>query len=241
MLTIRLLQQRPIFGDMGDWYTAVYSLTIVIFGLRRIAVKPTGYIKRQTFTLMSVQVIPLFILPMFVFPFLGTHGLLGDWVMKNVFPDGSYWRAFGFVLAWPLFIHNLATGQPTMFWLLRRDFAIVCDYSLYCLSMGQRAPIADGSAPAAPWPKPSEMNTGPTRRMELLRRNWKMPVSRSLVCDALSRSLRFFPGKRDPRFRLRSDIYGVVVDIVFAGSWAWAFIFLCPAGYGAVFFAHWRP
>jgi polyferredoxin len=34
-----------------------------------------------------------------------------------VFPGKSYWRAYGFILAWPLFIHNLATGAPTMFWL----------------------------------------------------------------------------------------------------------------------------
>jgi polyferredoxin len=48
--------------------------------------------------------------------------------MENIFPDQSYWRAFGFVLAWPLFIYNTATGAPTAFWLvlgLIQTFVIV--------------------------------------------------------------------------------------------------------------------
>ncbi len=114
----KLAGQRPVFADMGDWYTVMYSLTIIVFGLRRIFVKPTGYIKRQTLALMAFQVVPLCILPMFVLPWMGERGMLGHWTMANVFPGGSYWRAYGFILAWPLFIHNLATGQPTIFWLV---------------------------------------------------------------------------------------------------------------------------
>lgn len=123
------LNGTPVLGyDPGFWYTTMYSLTIVIFGFRRIHVNPTGYIRRQTYALMAIQVVPLFILPVFVFPALGAHGLLGGWVMTNVFPGESYWRAYGFVLAWPLFIYNLATGQPTVFWLvvgLIQTFAII--------------------------------------------------------------------------------------------------------------------
>jgi NosR/NirI family nitrous oxide reductase transcriptional regulator len=108
-----------LFGyDPGFWYTALYSLTIVVFGLRRMHVHPTGYIRRQTITLILIQVIPLFILPVFVFPYLGKHGYLGAWILREVFPDGSYWRAYGLILAWPLFIHNLAMGGPTLFWLI---------------------------------------------------------------------------------------------------------------------------
>jgi ferredoxin len=103
---------------MGGWYTLMYSLTIVVFGFRRIYARPTGYIKRQTYVLMAFQVIPLCILPMFVLPWMGNGGMLGSWVMENAFPGESYWRAYGFILAWPLFIHNLATSQPTMFWLI---------------------------------------------------------------------------------------------------------------------------
>ncbi len=116
-VSYKLFNTRPVYGDMGIWYTLFYSVTIVVFGWRRITVNPTGYIKRQTLLLMAIQVIPLFILPVFVIPSLARNGLLSEWVMTNVFPAGSYWRAYGLVLAWPLFIHNLATNQPTAFWL----------------------------------------------------------------------------------------------------------------------------
>ncbi len=112
----------------GTWYTALYSLTIVVFGIARIRRNPTGYIKRQTYALMAFQVIPLFILPVFVFPWMGENGLLNDWVMREVFPGKAYWRSYGFILAWPLFVHNLATGQPTIFWLvvaLAQSFLII--------------------------------------------------------------------------------------------------------------------
>jgi polyferredoxin len=53
-----------------------------------------------------------------VFPALGSHGFLPDWVMENLFPNESYWRSFGLILAWPLFLYNLASGQPYGFWLV---------------------------------------------------------------------------------------------------------------------------
>ncbi len=117
-IAYKLLSQRPLLADMGDWYTALYSLTIVIFGFRRIYVRRTGYIARQTLTLMALQVMPLFVVPLFVLPYMGAHHLLPAWIMQNVFPGQSYWRAFGFVLAWPLFVYNVATGAPTLFWLV---------------------------------------------------------------------------------------------------------------------------
>lgn len=127
-IAYKLLARHPLFGDMGDWYTALYSLTIVIFGVRRIYKRGTGYITRQTLVLMAFQVLPLFVLPLFVLPYMGSHHLLPAWIMETVFPGQSYWRAFGFVLAWPLFIYNAATGTPTMFWLalgILQTFVIV--------------------------------------------------------------------------------------------------------------------
>jgi len=102
------------------WYTGLYSLTILIFGLRRMKVKPTKYIKLQTWTLVLIQAFPLFILPEFVFPFLGKIGALGGengFIMTQVFPHNSYWRSYGFILAWPLNIGNLFNGNITTFWL----------------------------------------------------------------------------------------------------------------------------
>jgi len=103
------------------WYTGLYSLTILIFGLRRMKMKPTGYIIRQTWVLILIQALPLFILPEFVFPALGKAGLLGGsngFIMSQVFPKESYWRSYGFILAWPLNFSNLYSSNITTFWLL---------------------------------------------------------------------------------------------------------------------------
>jgi NosR/NirI family transcriptional regulator, nitrous oxide reductase regulator len=113
---VNVLEKNP-----GFWYTFLYSLTILIFGLRRMAVNPTRYIKRQTWTLILIQVIPLFLLPEFILPFLKQWGLLGGengFLLTQVFPNGELWRSYGFVLFWPLFLHNLFTGSVTTFWLI---------------------------------------------------------------------------------------------------------------------------
>jgi len=103
------------------WYTGLYSLTILIFGLRRIKIKPTRYIKLQTWTLILIQALPLFILPEMILPFLGSVGALGakdGFILTQVFPNESYWRSYGFILAWPLFFFNLYGSNVTTFWLI---------------------------------------------------------------------------------------------------------------------------
>lgn len=103
------------------WYTGLYSLTILLFGLRRMKLNPTRYIKIQTWTLISIQVLPLFVLPEFVFPFLGSTDALGakdGFILTQVFPGESYWRSYGFILAWPLFLSNLYSSSVTTFWLI---------------------------------------------------------------------------------------------------------------------------
>ncbi|HET55899.1 MAG TPA: 4Fe-4S binding protein, partial [Ignavibacteria bacterium] len=111
--------------SQGFWYTGFYSLTILIFGLRRMKIKPTRYIKLQTSALILIQALPLFILPEFVFPLLGKIGALGGengFVFTQVFPKESYWRSYGFILAWPLNFSNLYNSNITTFWLV---FSIV--------------------------------------------------------------------------------------------------------------------
>ena len=103
------------------WYTFLYSSTIVIFGLRRIHVKPTGYIKRQTWVLILVQVIPLFLLPEIILPLMGKAGLLGGkegFLLTQVFPGGDFGHAYRLILAWPLNIYGLFTDSITAFWLI---------------------------------------------------------------------------------------------------------------------------
>lgn len=216
-ISYKLLQQKPLFGDMSDWYTALYSLTIVVFGFRRISVKPTGYIKRQTFALMAIQVIPLFILPMFVLPFLGKHGLLGEWVMSDVFPGGSYWRAYGLILAWPLFIHNLATSQPTIFWLvagLAQTFLIIpyivyrwgkgayCGWICSCGALAET--LGDEYRTYAPH--------GPTAK------RWDNAGQVVFWFAMLVTLLALFAGQNFGQVSsIASDLYAVVVDVIFAG------------------------
>ena len=53
---------------------------------------------------------------------MGNNGLfeagLGKWLADAFFPGESYWRAFGFILAWPLFIWNVFSEQPIWGWLV---------------------------------------------------------------------------------------------------------------------------
>ena len=103
------------------WYTGLYSLTILIFGLRRIKMKPTRYIKFQTWSLILIQIFPLFLFPEIIFPYLGKIGALGSsngFVLTQIFPHESYWRSYGFILAWPLNLGNLYNGNITTFWLV---------------------------------------------------------------------------------------------------------------------------
>lgn len=105
------------------WYTLAYSAVIVVFGFRRIRRRRTPYVTAQTWTLMAVQVIPLFLLPEIVLPLLGHHGLLPAGIADALFPEASYghgreyWRAYGLILAWPLNVYNVFTHEPLGWWL----------------------------------------------------------------------------------------------------------------------------
>lgn len=111
-----------LFGKYPSFhYTVLYSATILFFGIRRIWVRPTQYIKLQTITLILIQVFPLFLLPEIILPFLGEKSLLGPsngFLLTQVFPDGAYWKAYGFILAWPLNMGVLYDGGITTFWLV---------------------------------------------------------------------------------------------------------------------------
>jgi ferredoxin len=115
-------------GEPGFYYTLVYSLVILIFGYKRIRRRRTPYVTAQTLTLAAIQLFPLFLLPYVVLPYLGHNGWFDSGVGKGLadalFPEVSYghgreyWRAFGLVLAWPLFLWNVFTSQPLLWWLL---------------------------------------------------------------------------------------------------------------------------
>lgn len=122
------------------YYTLLYSIAIVAFGITRIRRRRTPYVTLQTTVLALVQVIPLFLLPEIILPYLGYHGWFdqgfGRTVANNLFESyipepqylahqwpewghpRAYWRAYGFVLAWPLMVYNVFTDAPILWWLV---------------------------------------------------------------------------------------------------------------------------
>ena len=122
------------------YYTLLYSLCIVVFGIVRIRRRKTPYVTLQTMVLMSIQVVPLFILPEIVLPWLGYNGVfdrgLGKTIADHLFESyispaqyaahqwpewghpRAYWRAYGFILAWPLMVYNVFTDAPVAWWLV---------------------------------------------------------------------------------------------------------------------------
>jgi thioredoxin reductase/ferredoxin len=215
-IAYKLLGQRPLLSDMGDWYAALYSLTIVIFGFRRMYVRRTGYIARQTLALMAFQVLPLFVLPLLALPFMGSHHLLPARVMETVFPDQSYWRAFGFVLAWPLFIYNAATGSPALFWLVLgivQTFVIVpfivykwgkgayCGWVCPCGAMAET--LGDEYRTRA-------LHGPAAKKAE----NWGQAVLWFAALVTLA-SLAAGTGSRGSNNAL--EVYGIIIDVVLAG------------------------
>jgi thioredoxin reductase/NAD-dependent dihydropyrimidine dehydrogenase PreA subunit len=122
------------------YYTFLYSSLIVSFGIARIRRRKTPYVTLQTIVLMLVQVVPLFLLPEIILPWLGykgafDHGLgktIADHLFESYIPQAqydahqwpvwghprAYWRAYGFVLAWPLMVYNVFTDAPIAWWLV---------------------------------------------------------------------------------------------------------------------------
>lgn len=99
------------------WVTLAYSSAVVGFGIDRMRRRRTPYVRVQTGTLMAIQVLPLFLIPELLLPWLGANDLLPQAVRDNLFPGDSWWRAYGFILAWPLMAWNVFTEQPYAWWL----------------------------------------------------------------------------------------------------------------------------
>ncbi|HBM85940.1 MAG TPA: hypothetical protein DD423_04010 [Opitutae bacterium] len=113
---------RGALNQPGFYYSLAYCVCVVAFGIRRIKRRRTPYVKLQTLTLSAFQIIPLFLLPWILLPWFGAlgwwesgiGGIIADWF----WPNGEYWRAFGLILAWPLFVYNWFTAEPLWGWLI---------------------------------------------------------------------------------------------------------------------------
>jgi thioredoxin reductase/ferredoxin len=113
--------------DPGFYYSLAYCVAVLAFGIRRIRRRRTAYVTIQTVTLTLVQWIPLFLLPFVILPYLGYNGAfdagLPKTIADNLFPASEggqgreYWRAFGLILAWPLFVWNVFSWKPLAWWL----------------------------------------------------------------------------------------------------------------------------
>jgi NosR/NirI family nitrous oxide reductase transcriptional regulator len=120
--TLRISASGPAF-----YYTLAYSLLVLVFGIRRIRRRKTPYVTVQTWTLTAIQILPLFVLPEILLPWMGHNGWFdGGWLgqaANALFPEVSYghgreyWRAYGLILAWPLSVYNWFTPHPLWAWL----------------------------------------------------------------------------------------------------------------------------
>jgi len=115
--------------DPGFYYSFAYCMAVLVFGIRRIRRRKTPYVRLQTIVLTAIQWIPLFLLPYLLLPWLGHNAHFdsgfGLTFADNLFPKSDaalhgreYWRAFGFILAWPLFIWNVFSWKPMTWWLV---------------------------------------------------------------------------------------------------------------------------
>jgi len=121
--TLKISATGPSF-----YYTLAYSIIIVVFGWLRIRRRKTPYVKVQTLSLMFFQCLPLFLLPEIILPLFGHNGFFDHGWLKVIadefFPAVAYghgrefWRAYGLILAWPLFVYNAFTDQPMIGWLI---------------------------------------------------------------------------------------------------------------------------
>jgi NosR/NirI family nitrous oxide reductase transcriptional regulator len=124
-LAARFADQTTLIGTLlasatspSFWVTLAYSSAVVGFGIDRLRRRKTPYVWVQTLTLMTIQCVPLFILPEIMLPWAGANGWIPQTIVDNLFPGESWWRAYGFVLAWPLMAWNVFTQDPIVWWLV---------------------------------------------------------------------------------------------------------------------------
>ena len=107
------------------WYSLLYSVTLIIFGIRRARARKTRYIRRQMLVLIVIQVFFLFLLPFHLFdPLIKANFAPDSFVMREMFPSGK-WSSFGYVLFWPLNMNDFGTSAFWTWFPLVQTFGIL--------------------------------------------------------------------------------------------------------------------
>ncbi len=123
--TVKASLGDPVFHLAFAW-----CLAVTVFGARRIARRRTPYVLWQTLTLIAMQWVFLLLVPEIVLPWVGRNGYFERgqslrWIADQLFErtDGylgherAYWRAYGFILPFPLNVFNVFTDRPMWTWL----------------------------------------------------------------------------------------------------------------------------
>jgi len=122
------------------YYTLLYTVLIGVFGWQRIKRRNTPCVTVQTLVLFTIQLVPLFLLPEIILPWMGYLGMFDTgWGMSiadalfpsyisvqelasHTWPDWghprAYWHAYGFIFAWPLSVYQVFTPEPMFVWLV---------------------------------------------------------------------------------------------------------------------------
>lgn len=107
------------------WYSLVYSLTLLVFGIRRMRVRRTRYIRAQVWTLILIQAFFLFLLPFHLYePLIQANFSPDSYLIREMFPKGK-WSSFGFVLFWPLNMNDFGSSTFWTWFPLAQTFGIL--------------------------------------------------------------------------------------------------------------------
>ncbi|NQU40491.1 MAG: NAD(P)-binding domain-containing protein [Lentisphaerae bacterium] len=216
----QLMQDASWVEAPTYYYSLLYTLTILIFGIRRMQRTPTPYIIAQTSCLITIQTLFLFLIP-FVLYDRFIAGALSDGLRQQLFPSGK-WSSFAFVLFWPLNINEFGNSAFWTWFPFVQTFGILfllvylfgkgayCGWICSCGAMAET--LGDEYRTLAPHgPRAKKMeNTG------------QVVLWAIIIC-----SMVYIPGKLcnkvDPSCAIPAlagnfwYAYKFVIDVIFAG------------------------